>query len=86
MNIIFDLRHFSIKMFISVVFFIIFLIIYKLIPGEFGYNDISNFDLIYNALLNHIGINHSKVIKPNTIRAKITIISHLIVSYSILLM
>lgn len=84
---VFDIKNIKYKLFISFIIFLIFLPIYKLLPaGELGlaYENISTLDLLYNTLLIHIGI--PILVKPTTTRAKILIIIHLIINYTIYLL
>ena len=87
MQIVFDLTKLHIKLFISFIFIIIFFVIYRLINSkELGHDQISNYDLFYYTLLNHMGIHHSHFLDAKTTRAKFLVIIQLIIGYSIFIL
>jgi len=86
-NIIFNLAKIQTKLFISLIIVLVFYALYKSIPvKEFGKNYISNFDLFYYTILNHMGIHYDKFLNPTSFRAKLLTMMHLICGYTIILL
>lgn len=88
MSVIVDIKSFKTKLTVSFIILLTFLVLYKTIPPEeFGISSkISNTDLLYNTVLTHAGISRSKLFDTKTLRAKIIVMSHVILSYILLLM
>jgi len=85
MRIIFDLKKLNIKIFLTIVTIIVFMILYKTVPNdEYQIESNDYIDLFYRTFLTHIGLFPHEF-KPKSTRAKLITIGHLIIAYCILL-
>ena len=89
MNIVFNLKNFTTKIYLSIFIIIFFYLIYLTIPDS-EFENVSNLnckiDRIYYTISTHTGRRDYDNLKPRSLRAKILSILHMIIAYSIVIL
>lgn len=89
MNIVFDLKSFTTKLYLSGFIVTIFYLLYLTIPDS-EFNNVSTtnckIDRIYYTIATHTGRRDSDSLKPVSLRAKILSILHMILAFSVVIL
>lgn len=89
MNIVFDLKSFTTKLYLSAFIVIVFYLLYLTVPdSEFNNVSKSNckLDRIYYTIATHTGKRDNDTLKPVSLRVKILSILHMLLAYSIIIL